>query len=139
MDQQQKSSDSAIETIAKTVPGEFVSFVVLLKTFLANNPTGLVVLGLLLTLLLPVYANRVLAIASWSQIGVMMVSYLAWFVLLVPDQVDQVLMNLFQVTLSYENNFVIFGAVVLVLQFALPFLTKPKPSGGGAAPVHPAQ
>lgn len=128
MDQQQKPSDTPVETIAKTVPGEFISFVILLKTFLVNNPKGLVVLGILLTALLPVYATRVLAIASWPQIALMMISYLAWFFLLIPDEVDKVFQDLFGRTLSFKDNITTFAAVALVFQFALPFFTKPKKS-----------
>ncbi|WP_044537766.1 hypothetical protein [Bradyrhizobium sp. LTSP885] len=135
MDQQQKSNDTPIETIAKTVPGEFVSFVVLLKAFLASSPNSLVVLGILLTALLPVYAKRILGIASWPQIALMMVSYLAWFFLLIPDEVDHVLMNVFASTLSFKNNITTFAAVALVFQFALPFFTKPKSATGGGTPA----
>jgi hypothetical protein len=140
LDQQQKPSDTPVETIAKTVPGEFISFVILLKTFLVNNPTGLVVLGIFLTALLPVYATRVLAIVSWPQIALMMISYLAWFFLLIPEDVDRVFQNLFERTLSFKDNITTFAGVALVFQFALPFFTKPKQPGGPAPepPVPPA-
>lgn len=138
MDQQQKSTDTPVETIAKTVPGEFISFVILLKTFLAGSPASLLVLGVLLATLLPVYATRVLGIVSWSQIALMIVSYLAWFFLLIPDEVDTVLMNAFGSTLSFKSNINTFAAVALVFQFALPFLTKPKKQAGAPAPAGPA-
>jgi hypothetical protein len=125
MDQQQKASDNPVETIAKTVPGEFVSFVILLKAFLVNNTGTLIVLGIFLAALIPPYATRVLKITSGTQIALMVVSYLAWFALLIPDDVDRWLMQAFQVTTTFKSNIVAFGAVVLVFQFAAPFLTKP--------------
>jgi hypothetical protein len=125
MDQQQKAGDSPVETIAKTVPGEFVSFVILLKTFLADYVGTLIVLGLCLAALIPSYAVRVLKITSKTQIALMVVSYLAWFALLIPDDVDRWLMQVFQVTTTFKSNIIAFGAVVLVFQFAAPFLTKP--------------
>jgi hypothetical protein len=132
MDQQQKATDSPVETIAKTVPGEFVSFVILLKTFLANNVDTLIVLGIFLAALIPPYAIRVLKVTSKTQIALMVVSYLAWFVLLIPDDVDRLLEQILQQTVSFKDNITAFGAVVLVFQFAAPFLTKP------AAPPPPA-
>jgi hypothetical protein len=135
MDQQQKAGDNPVETIAKTVPGEFVSFVILLKAFLVNNAGTLIVLGICLAALIPPYASRVLKITSRTQIGLMVVSYLAWFVLLIPDDVDRFLLETFQTTATFKSNIMAFGAVVLVFQFAAPFLTKPAappppPAGG---------
>lgn len=134
MDQQQKDGDTPVETIAKTVPGEFVSLVILLKTFLSTNSNGLFVIGTGLTVLLPLYARRVLKIDSKAQIVLMMVSYLAWFLLLVPEETDKFLSDVTGLTTSFQSNVATFAAVVLVFQFALPFLTKPGPSAEPPAP-----
>ncbi|WP_371420647.1 hypothetical protein [Tardiphaga sp.] len=135
MDQQQKPNDNPVETIAKTVPGEFISLVILLKTFLSDNANSLIFIGIGLVVLLPTYARRVLKIDSMPQIALMIVSYLAWFLLLVPDEADKVLQDTFHRTLSFKSNISTFAAVVLVFQFAVPFLTKPQAAQPPAPPA----
>jgi hypothetical protein len=129
MDQQQRPSDTPVETIAKTVPGEFISLVVLLKTFL-DDDKNLLVIGLFVSLLVPVYAARVLNVSSWSQRILMFVSYVAWLFMLIPDQADILLMTLTNSIFSLKTNIKLFAAFVLVLQFALPFLIKPTSKSG---------
>ncbi|WP_457492378.1 hypothetical protein [Tardiphaga sp. P5_C7] len=143
MDQQQKPSDNPVETIAKTVPGEFISFVILLKTFLSANPNSLIVIGVGLAALIPFYARSILKVTSVPQVILMIVSYLAWFLLLVPDEADAFFMSAFQKTTSFKSNISTFAAVALVFQFAVPFLTKPAstpsiPSPPPAPPIPPA-
>jgi hypothetical protein len=125
MDQQQKSGDNPVETIAKTIPGEFVSLMVLLKSFIASE-TQLLILGLITSILVPLYAARVLKVDAWPQKLLMFLSFLAWLFMLAPDGVDNILARLFATPISFKDNITFFAALVIVLQFALPFLTKPR-------------
>jgi hypothetical protein len=125
MDQQQKASDSPVETVAKTIPGEFVSFMVLLKSFLLDQ-TQLILVGLIVSILVPIYATRVLKIVSLPQKVLMYLSFLAWLFMLVPEGVDNLLGMLLSTQFSFARNVTFLAALVLVLQFAMPFLTKPS-------------
>jgi hypothetical protein len=133
MDQQQKAGDSPVETVAKTIPGEFVSFMVLLKSFLVDQ-TQLILVGLIVSILVPIYATRVLKIVSLPQKVLMFLSFLAWLFMLVPEGVDNLLGMLLSTQFSFARNVTFLAALVLVLQFAMPFLTKPSVSGTLAPP-----
>ena len=141
MDQQQKAGDKPVETIAKTIPGEFVSLIVLLKSFVSDE-SQLLVLGLITSLLVPIYAARVLQVESWAQRSIMFLSFLAWLFMLLPEGVDNVFSRLLSMPFSFKSNVSFFAALVLVLQFALPFLTKPstpRPASPAQDPAIPAQ
>lgn len=125
MDRQIKSSDSAIELVAKTIPGEFTSLIVLIKS-LINNDVLLLLLGLFIALLIPVYAVRVLNITALSQRLVMIVAYVAWLLLLVPQAANQLLQSALQTTLDFSTSVNFMVAIAFVLQFALPFLIRPQ-------------
>jgi hypothetical protein len=136
MDQQQKAGDNPVETIAKTIPGEFVSLMVLLKSFLANQ-TQLILLGIIVSVLVPIYATKVLKIASLPQKIVMYLSFLAWLFMLVPEGVDNLLGMLLSTQFSFAGNVTFLAAIVIVLQFATPFLTKPSAPAVTPAPPSP--
>jgi hypothetical protein len=137
MDQQQKAGDSPVETIAKTIPGEFVSLMVLLKSFLLNQ-TQLVALGLIVSVLVPIYATKVLRIESVPQRVLMYLSFLAWLFMLVPEGADNLLGMMFSTQFSFAGNVTFLAASVIVLQFAMPFLTRPSLPAATPAPPPPS-
>jgi hypothetical protein len=136
MDQQQKAGDNPLETIAKTIPGEFVSLMVLLKSFLLNQ-TQLILLGIGVSILVPIYATKVLKVDSGPQKVLMYLSFIAWLFMLVPEGVDNLLGMLFSTQFSFAGNVTFLAALVLVLQFATPFLTKPSVPVVAPAPPPP--
>jgi hypothetical protein len=139
MDRQLKPSDGALEKIAKTVPGEFATFTIFLKSFLGDD-FMLLILSILVAVAIPFYATNQSNITSRLQKALLVVNYFAGVLLLTQSTVEGKLHALFQTVEDTPGQVLkVTLAVVFILQFVLPLLIVPSASASGATTSQPNQ